>query len=99
MSVAGRGLLARQRQDLRHLLLGWAIGEVHDDAGSLARLAVDFKRTAMQFDDTSHDRQAEAGTLVFARELTVDLAERRQRDMHVLLVDADAGIADHELHA
>ena len=91
--------LARHGEDLRHRRLGRVVGEAHDDAGALGRLALDLERAAVQLDNALHDRQAEAGAFVFAGELAVDLAERRQRDVHVLLVDADAGVADDELDA
>src|SRR6185312_1177216 len=64
------------------------------DRGAVAALAVDDQRAAMQFDQFLGKRQAEAGAFVTARETVVDLAERRQRDLNILVRHADAGIGD-----
>ena len=48
----------------------------------------------MEFRETLGERQPKTGSLVFSLQPVVDLAEGGERNLHVLLRHADAGVAD-----
>src|ERR1700734_1660902 len=67
------------------------------DQGALLAAALDRKLGLVRFDQRLGQWQAQAGPAL--RRALADLAERREREAHFILVHADAGVAhaDHRL--
>src|SRR5262245_54556220 len=62
------------------------------DHRPLARRAFNHHRPFVQLDQPFHQRQAEASTVIFAREVVADLRERPAQATEIVLADADAGV-------
>src|ERR1700728_1224462 len=73
------------------------VGEGDLDQGALLAAALDRKLGLVRFDQRLGQWQAEARPAL--RRALADVAERRERETHFILVHADAGIAhaDHGL--
>src|SRR5437763_6755033 len=66
----------------------------YPNAGALAGFAGNRQAAALQFDQRLGQRQAEAGALIAAGQLVVDLLEWREGDRDLVRRHADPGIAD-----
>src|SRR5207244_565567 len=73
--------------------------QVHARNRSLAELAIDLDRAAMQFDQPFRQRQTEADAVMLPGHAVADLAERRHGDRDLVGRHADAGILDTERDA
>ena len=69
-------------------------GENDGHLSAFSGTADDFEFAAVQFDEGTRDRQAEAGAFAPAAALAVDLSERAQGDLDFLFAHANAGIGD-----
>src|ERR1700730_15143652 len=68
--------------------------QVHARDRSLAGLAVDLDRAAMQFDQPLGQRQSEAYAVMLSGEAVADLPKRRQRYRYLIGRHANAGVLD-----
>ncbi len=78
-SLACRPVLHTQRVRIVQRYYDPLGGEAHGDRGAYADFALQVERAAVQFDEGLGQRQTETGALVLAVQVTVDLAETRER--------------------
>src|SRR5205807_3823953 len=74
-----------------------AVRQNNAEARALARRTRDADLAAMHRHELAHQRQADAAPLDAAAARTLDAMEALEQQRELVLVDADAGIADHEL--
>lgn len=91
---AGSG--RRDLCDRAGLVHGARAGEHDGRRGARARRALDDEPAAVQRDEGVHDRQAESGSLVFAREQVLDLRKGLQRNLDLGFVHPNTRIRDRD---
>ena len=97
------GARRRHRWQWRERLRGASrprplLGQVERERAALAGRAFELQLTAQQQRQLARDRQPQPRSAVAAIGARVDLLERREHPLLLLLRDPDPGVADHQRH-